>query len=118
MDLLVSDIYRAGEIALAGDLTAANFGKAAGRSGAGKPERADVAHALMGLVAENVALICAGLGAALGVRTVVFGGSTLRENRPLVDILAQITGFTGTRPTFLHDGEFAGALGALLLAES
>jgi type II pantothenate kinase len=118
VDLLVSDIYRPGEIALAGDLTAANFGKAGLRVGAAGPARADVAHALMGLVAENVALICAGLGAALQVRTVVFGGSTLRENRPLVEILGQITGFTGTHPTFLPDGEFAGALGALLLAES
>ena len=118
VDLLVSDIYRPGEIPLAGDLTAANFGKAGGRLGEGAPERGDVAHALMGLVAENVALICAGLGAALQLRTVVFGGSTLRENRPLVEILSQISGFTGTHPTFLQEGEFAGALGALLLAES
>jgi type II pantothenate kinase len=118
VDLLVSDIYRPGEIPLAGDLTAANFGKAGGRPAQGDPERADVAHALMGLVAENVALICAGIGGALQVRTVVFGGATLRGNRPLVEILAQITGFTGTHATFLPEGEFAGALGALLLAES
>jgi type II pantothenate kinase len=118
VDLLVSDIYRPGEIPLAGDLTAANFGKAAVTAAAAAPRRADVAHALMGLVAENVALICAGLGSALQVRTVVFAGSTLRRNRPLVEILAQIAGFTGTRPTFLPEGEFAGALGALLLAES
>jgi type II pantothenate kinase len=116
VDLLVSDIYRPGEIALAGDLTAANFGKLGRRAAAG-PERADLAHALMGLVAENVALICAGLGAALQVRTVVFGGSTLRANPALVEILGQITGATGSRATFLPDGEFAGALGALLLAE-
>ena len=118
VDLLVSDIYRPGEIALAGDLTAASFGKAGVRLGEGAPEPADVAHALMGLVAENVALICAGIGAATQVRTVVFGGSTLRENAPLVDILGQIAGFTGQRATFLSDGEFAGALGALLLAET
>jgi type II pantothenate kinase len=118
VDLLVSDIYRPGEIPLAGDLTAANFGKADRRLGEDAPDRADVAHALMGLVAENVALICAGVGAALQVRTVVFGGSTLRANAPLVEILAQITGFTGTHPTFLAEGEFAGALGALLLAET
>jgi type II pantothenate kinase len=118
VDLLVSDIYRPGEIALSGDLTAASFGKALGGGDQVAPARADVAHALMGLVAENVALICAGLRAALQVRTVVFGGSTLRGNRPLVEILGQITGFTGTRPIFLPDGEFAGALGALLLAES
>ena len=119
VDLLVSDIYRPGEIALAGDLTAANFGKLAALSGGtGTPARADLAHALMGLVGENVALICAGLGAALQIRTVVFGGSTLRGNDPLARILTQITGFTGTQATFLADGEFAGALGALLLAES
>lgn len=115
-DLLVSDIYRPGEIALAGDLTAANFGKAAAHGS--RPEPADVAHALMGLVAENVALICAGLGAALQVRSVVFGGSTLRANRPLVDILGEISALTATQPTFLPDGEFAGSFGALLLAES
>jgi len=116
VDLLVSDIYRPGEIPLAGDLTAANFGKL-GRGEDAAPSPADQAHALMGLVGENVALVCAGIGAALQVRSVVFGGSTLRGNGPLVDILAQITGFTGTRATFLPDGEFAGALGALLLSE-
>jgi type II pantothenate kinase len=116
VDLLVSDIYRPGEIALAGDLTAANFGKL-GRRTSGGTERADLAHALMGLVAENVALICAGLGAALQIRSIVFGGATLRANPALVEILGQITGATGSRATFLPDGEFAGALGALLLAE-
>jgi type II pantothenate kinase len=117
VDLLVSDIYRrAGEIPLAADLTAANFGKAA--HGTGEPEAADVAHALMGLVGESIALICAGLRGALQVKHVVFGGSTLRNNAPLTDTLAQILGFTGARPTFLDNGEYAGALGALLLAES
>jgi len=116
VDLLVSDIYRPGEIPLAGDLTAASFGKLA--HGAGAPARADLAHAIMGLVGENVALVCSGIGAALQVRTAVFGGSTLRRNAPLAGILGQIAGFTGTRATFLGDGEFAGALGALLLAES
>jgi type II pantothenate kinase len=118
VDLLVSDIYRrAGEIPLAADLTAANFGKA-NQHGSPPPEPADVAHALMGLVGESIALICAGLRTALQVRHVVFGGATLRENAPLTDVLAQILGFTGTRTTFLENGEHTGALGALLLAES
>lgn len=114
VDLLVSDIYRPGEIALAGDLTAANFGKLdRSPEGASRP---DLAHALMGLVGENVALICAGLGGALGVRRFVFAGSTLRENEPLVAILEGIARATGAQTTFLEDGAFAGALGALLLA--
>ncbi len=118
VDLLVSDIYRPGEIALAGEITAANFGKLARLPDGVVPEREDVAHALMGLVGENVALICAGLGAAHQVRRIVFGGATLRKNPSLVSILHQITTALGAEVTFLPDGEFAGAIGALLLAET
>jgi type II pantothenate kinase len=118
VDLLVSDIYRSGEIPLAGDLTAANFGKLAARVAEGSgPAPEDVAHALMGLVGENVALICAGLGAAHRVQRVVFGGSTLRGNPALAEILERIVRALGCSVTFLSEGEFAGALGALILAE-
>lgn len=79
VDLLVSDVYRAGEAPLPGDLNAASFAKLA-RGGEPPPQPCDLAHALMGLVGENVGLICAGLAKALGVRRVVFGGTTLREN--------------------------------------
>ena len=117
VDLRVSDIYRAGEIALAGDLTAASFGRLGRDASDGvEPRREDLAHALMGLVGENVALICGGLAAAAQVQRIVFGGSTLRENPTLVEVLREITTALGREPTFLCDGEFAGSLGALLLA--
>jgi len=117
VDLLVSDIYRAGGIPLAGDLTAANFGKLARRLRAGEPvAREDLAHALMGLLGENVALVCTGLAATAQVRRIVFGGSTLRGNEPLAEILGTITRALGREPVFLPRGEYAGALGALLLA--
>ena len=116
IDLLVSEIYPAGGIPLAGDLTAANFGKLAPSLRAGDPVAdADIAHALMGLVGENVALVCTGLAALSQVRCIVFGGSTLRGNEALVEILGGITRALGREPTFLHHGEYAGALGALLL---
>lgn len=117
VDLLVSDIYRAGGIALPGDLTAANFGKLARRLDAGEtvaPEH--LANALMGLLGENVALVCAGLAAAAQVTRIVFGGATLRDNPALAEILGAITRALGREPVFLPRGEFAGALGALLLA--
>lgn len=122
VDLLVSDIYRAGEIALGGDLTASSFGKL-GRSGLGAPEAPtaapdDLAHALMGLVGENVALVCGGLAAALGIRRIVYAGSTLRGNSALVEVLRSITAALGREPVMLANGEFAGALGALLFAAS
>lgn len=117
VDLLVSDIYRAGGIPLAGDLTASNFGKLARRLAEGeRVAPTDLAHALMGLLGENVALVCAGLAAAAQVRRIVFGGTTLRGNDALVEIVGAITRALGREPVFLPQGEFAGALGALLLA--
>lgn len=114
VDLLVKDIYQPGEIALLGDATAANFGKPDVHARGPAPE--DLSHALMGLVGENVALICVGLAAAHGVRTIVYGGSTLRENPALRDVLAAITAAFGREPILLEGGEFAGALGALELS--
>jgi type II pantothenate kinase len=117
VDLLVSDIYRAGGFPLAGNVTAASFGKLAPRLAAGErvaPE--DIAHALMGLVGENVALVCGGLASSFQVSRIVFGGSTLRANPALAEILRAITRALGREPIFLPRGEFAGALGALELA--
>jgi type II pantothenate kinase len=114
VDLLVSDIYRPGEIALLGDATAANFGKPGVHASQADPT--DLANAIMGLIGENVALICAGLAAAHGVQRIVYGGSTLRGNEALRLVLAMITAAFGREPVFLDAGEFAGALGALELA--
>jgi type II pantothenate kinase len=117
VDLLVSDIYHPGEIPLLGDLTAASFGKLARISAANTtPAREDLAHAVMNLIGENVALICAGLGAAHQADRVVFGGSTLRDNPALREVLNLITSALGHEVVFLPHGEFAGALGALRLA--
>jgi type II pantothenate kinase len=114
VDLLVSDIYRPCEIALLGDATAANFGKPGVHTRAAEP--ADLAHAIMGLVGENVALICAGLAAAHGVRRIVYGGSMLRGDEALRGVLALITAAFGHEAILLDAGEFAGALGALELS--
>jgi type II pantothenate kinase len=116
VDLLVSDIYRAGEIPLAGDLTASNFGRLARSARDHRPEPADLANALMGLVGENVALLCGAAAVAAQVRRVVFAGSTLRQNPAFEAVLQRITGALGREPSVLPDGEFAGAVGALLLA--
>ena len=117
VDLLVSDIYAAGELPLPGDLTASNFGKLwRMNESPPRPAPEDIAQALMGLVGENVALICGGLAATCGTRRIVFAGSTLRENGCLTDVLHQVTKALRCEPLFLPDGEFAGSLGALLLA--
>jgi type II pantothenate kinase len=72
----------------------------------------------MGLVGENVALICCGLAAAAQVDEIVYAGTTLRDNSALVAVLQIATLAMGCRPTFLSNGEYAGALGALHLADA
>ena len=125
VDLRVADIYGADEIPLAGDLTAANFGKlareAASVGGVFAPtaeRRADLAAGVMGLVGENVALICAGLAAATDTTRIVYAGFTLRDNPRLIEVLSEVTALCGRRACFLPNGEFAGALGALELAHA
>jgi len=118
VDLLVSDIYPAGELSLPGDLNAASFAKLA-RCGQDEPaDPRDLAHAIMGLVGENVGLICGGLAAAAGVSRIVYGGSTLRNNPTLIDILGIIAATRGHEVVFLENPEFAGAMGALIIASS
>lgn len=118
VDLLVSDIYREGDFELAGEMTASSFGKL-GRASSERvpaPSREDVAAALMGLVGENVAIVCGGLAALAQAPGIVFAGSTLRGNPSLADVLRTVSSTYGCNPVFPPDGEFAGAYGALLLA--
>lgn len=111
IDLLVKDLYQSGEIALQGDLTASNLGHISSR------DSRDIAHAITGLVGENVALLAAALSkqeAAPEPLDIVYAGSTLVRNAALKDILAFATSIGGARARFLPHGEFVGAVGALV----
>ena len=106
VDLLVGDVYRGDRAPLLRDLTAASFAKLDSR----RPE--DLAHALMGLVGENVALLCGGFARGLTIAGVLYCGSTLAENPALRAIVAEITTLFGHQPWFLERGAFCGAVGA------
>jgi type II pantothenate kinase len=69
------------------------------------------------MVGENVALIAGGLSAAANVERIVFAGSPLRQNPALREAIGEIARRFGRSLTFLEQGEFSGALGALILAE-
>jgi type II pantothenate kinase len=112
VDLLVSDVYRGTVPALAHDLTASSFAKLEST----RPE--DLAHALMGLVGENVALICGALARGADVEAVVYCGSTLDGNDPLQSVVGEITQRFGHRPVFLSGGAYCGAIGAAVVAEN
>jgi len=116
VDLLIRDIYPEGGFLLPGDINAASFAKLA-RGDGGPADAADLAHGIMGLVGENVGLICAALAARHDVEQIAFGGSTLRDNPALTAILGGVCAVSGRKPHFLADGQYAGAIGALALAE-
>lgn len=80
-----------------------------------RPE--DLAAAVMGLVAENIALLCSAHARQAGVSTIVYGGSTLTENPMLIEIIQTLTGLLGQQALILPEAGHAGALGALLAAE-
>jgi type II pantothenate kinase len=112
VDLLVGDIYRVGAGTLPGDLTAASFAKL------DSTRPADVAHAVMGLVGENVALVAGGLARAVGVETLVYCGSTLSDNPALCEIVARVTAMLGLDGRFLARGAYCGAVGAAAFERS
>jgi len=106
VDLLVRDVYPEGDVALPPDLTAANFAKL------DSSEPADLAHALMGLLGENVGIICAAVAHARSIETLVFGGSVLEANPTLQEILRLTVQMGGREAWLLPNGAFCGAVGA------
>ena len=119
VDLVVEDVYPAGENPLAGKATASAFAKlGSGIAGPGGKDPENLAAAIVGIVAENVGLICGGLSYASQVQEIVFAGSTLRDNPLVRNILSLVTTAMGRTPVFLPHAEFGGALGAVLLSDS
>ena len=113
VDLLVGDIYSGpGDSPLPRDLNAAHFDKLDSR----RPE--DLAHALMGLVGENIGLICGELTRAHSAELVVYCGSTFATNPALEGILDEVSGYYGCRARFLEYGAYCGAVGAVALTGS
>lgn len=106
VDLLVGDIYHGGGIDLPGDLNAASFGKLA------STRREDLAHALMGLIGENVGIIATSLARAAGLEAIVYCGTTLEHNPALREVLATATRTFGGHPLYLPRGSYCGAFGA------
>lgn len=111
VDLLIGDVYPAAAAApLLRDLSASNFAKL------DSTEPADLAHALVGLVGEAVALMAGSHARRVGVDDIVYCGSTVTDNPALREVLAEITAHFGHRPGFLPRGAWCAAVGAAVAA--
>ena len=108
VDLLVGDIYGEDRAPLPARLNAASFAKLASR----RPE--DMAHALVGLIGENVGLLCSEFARANEIQCVVYGGSTLAANAALQAVLRERGEGGGQHVIFLQNGGFCGAVGAAI----
>jgi type II pantothenate kinase len=110
VDLLVSDIYPK-DAPLPPDLNAASFGKLGSR------DPADLAHAIVGMLGENVGLICAHLLQLHDARALLYCGSTLAGNPALCAILRGVIGMYRRASHVLSQGPYCGAIGAALVAD-
>ncbi|MCE2390729.1 MAG: hypothetical protein J4G09_04520 [Proteobacteria bacterium] len=106
VDLLLGDLYGPDDSPLPLEVPAAHFAKLE------SAEPADLAAALIGMVAHNLGLICGQLALAHGAPLVMYCGSTLNGNDLLRDILNSQTGAFGVRAEFPGLGAFCGAIGA------
>lgn len=119
VDLILKDIYKPGQISISPKITASNFGKLADpRRLKDTPNTRDIMAGLMKLVAENISLIVSGLMSLYHVDTIVYAGSTLRNNRSLRSALINAGDLLGHKVIILDQGEFSGAVGAYQLSLS
>ena len=116
-DLKVSHIYEGVTPPINGDLTASNFGRVPARAdGLPTPIReADALASVIGMVGETVATVSVHAAGQHGTTDVVYIGSSFYGNRPLKDAVESYTRFRGGEPYFPENGQFSGAVGAMLI---
>jgi type II pantothenate kinase len=112
IDLKVSHIYEGAAPPIPGDLTASNFGYVTQHSGDRTP--ADLIASIMSLVGETVATVSVLAAQQHGVSSIVYIGSSFAGNDVLRDVVVRNTEFMGAAPIVLQNGEYSGAIGALL----
>lgn len=118
-DLKVRHIYEGSEPPIDGNLTASNFGRVPPVSAGGHPghsavSREDALASVIGMVGEAVATLCVHAAASHGLKRVVYIGSSFIRNEQLREAVESYTRFRGGEPLFVENGEYSGALGALL----
>ncbi|MEI5907299.1 type II pantothenate kinase [Bacillus spongiae] len=113
VDITVKDIFEGITPPIPENLTASNFGNVH-RFMDRKPSEPDILASIIGLIAETVVTICCQAAHRFDTNSIVYIGSTFRSNLLLKEMIEEYTIMKEKKPIFLEDGEFSGAVGALL----
>lgn len=114
IDLKVSHIYEGAEPPIPGDLTASNFGHVLQLASIDDLTEEERLASVMGLVGETAATVSVLAAGQCRVSSVIFIGSTFIGNDLLQDVVKRYTKLRGASPLFIENGEYCGAIGALL----
>lgn len=117
IDLQVRHIYEGAEPPIPGDLTASNFGRLNSLTSQERFSNSDLLSSIIGLVGETVATTSVLAAAQVQAATVIFIGSSFIRNDLLKEVVKGYTKLRGASPMFLENGEYCGAIGALLQLE-
>lgn len=113
VDLLVKDIYPPDDSPINGELTASNFGKVDKTMHSDKDRVASLAN----MLAETLVLLSVQTAKLHQVNDVIYIGNTIVGNEHFRSLLVSYTKALGCNPLFIKNGEYSGALGALLSAK-
>jgi type II pantothenate kinase len=114
IDLKVSQIYKGTVPPIPGDLTASNFGNILAMASTGELEKEELLASVMGMVGETVATVSVLAAGQCGVSSIIFIGSSFIQNEFLKEVVQSYTKLRGAQPIFIENGEYSGAVGALL----
>jgi type II pantothenate kinase len=114
IDLLVKDVYESWESPIDGSLTASNFAKVANNE---SQSPADLLASLINMIAETIVLLSLQAGTLHQTKKLYFIGSTVSNNSPLKSKLSLYSTMLGLESHFIKNGEYSGAIGAMLFRE-
>ncbi|WP_020007266.1 type II pantothenate kinase [Salinicoccus albus] len=113
IDLKVHHIYAGRPTPIPGDLTASNFGNVLNHDNADLND-ADKIQSVIALIAETVTAVGISLADGFETKDIVFIGSTLLNNEVMEKIILRYAGLKGADAHIIKNGEFSGAIGAIL----
>jgi type II pantothenate kinase len=113
IDLKVKHIYEGKEPPIPGELTASNFGNDL-FSIAGDLTKEELLATVVGLVGETVSTVSVQAARQCTSSTIIYIGSSFIHNPLLKEVVESYTILRGATPLFLENGEFSGAVGAMI----